>query len=666
MAELLHILAFEPGDNEVDAENLTTPKTVISACLGLIEHREVTGLVQFSHASVKEYLEAEEFDIFEVYLLEIARSCVNYLDQPAFRARPCDSLAEMLDRLEKYPLLRYAALHWGTHAIDFQKELAAEVSKLVRTANAVSNAAQIFHYLRRAKSHVPEATFSALPQGFQKLHLLALWGLKDIAILDNPTYVEIMMPDSLGWTPLHWASARGHADMVRLLLSRGADIEARDLRQWTPLFWAVYWCRAEALRCLLDEGAIPQAKDSDGNTPLHIAVSRGHSEICHELLTRGVDVTVESLRGSSSFDEALRSQVPEIAAMFLDIVKPGEMETREDAFVKETALERAVAWDPAAQNSVFRLTLEGETTAAESSDWPRPLLRRLEQYEKNLLEKDPARLTSIGSHLIQFGYSGMPKDLINQDAYVAGVLGYAVLTERIEMVKALIDIGVELNTPWQRRWTRIYEEQFPVLLASFVGNAKLIELLVSHGASVNVSDYKGRTPLHYAAMLGHFEAATVLCVHKQLLESRDERGKTPMHVVWSKLIRAHESRDDRDSSRRVTVKAKDVETSLAFADLLVQNECDVNMPDHLGNTPVHDAVRTGSLEAVQKLVQLGADINIRANKESDYWQGGLDPRRKVEGAEPALGTCLVRKLGIKLILGRFPGRYTIHPCLHEL
>ena len=31
-----------------------------------------------------------------------------------------------------------------------------------------------------------------------------------------------------GWTPLIWAAGRGHADVVRLLLSAGANIEAAD------------------------------------------------------------------------------------------------------------------------------------------------------------------------------------------------------------------------------------------------------------------------------------------------------------------------------------------------------------------------------------------------------------------------------------------------------
>ena len=42
-----------------------------------------------------------------------------------------------------------------------------------------------------------------------------------------------------GSTPLHAASARGHLDIVSLLISQGADLEATNDNGATPLFDAV-------------------------------------------------------------------------------------------------------------------------------------------------------------------------------------------------------------------------------------------------------------------------------------------------------------------------------------------------------------------------------------------------------------------------------------------
>lgn len=52
-----------------------------------------------------------------------------------------------------------------------------------------------------------------------------------------------------GWTPLHCAAQGGHADMVDLLLSSGADASAQDaevLQQGLPaaieLHVSLLWC----------------------------------------------------------------------------------------------------------------------------------------------------------------------------------------------------------------------------------------------------------------------------------------------------------------------------------------------------------------------------------------------------------------------------------------
>jgi hypothetical protein len=40
-------------------------------------------------------------------------------------------------------------------------------------------------------------------------------------------------------TPLHWAASAGNGHHIRLLLSQGADIEARDSTSATPLIRAI-------------------------------------------------------------------------------------------------------------------------------------------------------------------------------------------------------------------------------------------------------------------------------------------------------------------------------------------------------------------------------------------------------------------------------------------
>ena len=59
----------------------------------------------------------------------------------------------------------------------------------------------------------------------------------------------------IGSRPLILAAAKGHQEMVELLLDRGAQVNATDYTGWTPLHAAIYGGHAEVVQLLLDHGA---------------------------------------------------------------------------------------------------------------------------------------------------------------------------------------------------------------------------------------------------------------------------------------------------------------------------------------------------------------------------------------------------------------------------
>ena len=109
----------------------------------------------------------------------------------------------------------------------------------------------------------------------------------------------------LGRTPLLIACEKGHLELARLLIDRGADKEKANNDKNTPL--------------LLDRGANTEKANNDGSTPLLLACDKGHLEVARLLLDRGADVEKAGEDGGTlllygaRFDGHL-----EVARLFLD------------------------------------------------------------------------------------------------------------------------------------------------------------------------------------------------------------------------------------------------------------------------------------------------------------------------------------------------------------
>jgi ankyrin repeat protein len=91
-------------------------------------------------------------------------------------------------------------------------------------------------------------------------------------------------------TPLLWASEGLNIEdgsILRLLLERGADINAQNRIGRTPLYVASKGGVLEAVRLLLEHGADVEVKDNYGKTALQKAADRGHDEVVELLREHG-------------------------------------------------------------------------------------------------------------------------------------------------------------------------------------------------------------------------------------------------------------------------------------------------------------------------------------------------------------------------------------------
>jgi hypothetical protein len=91
-------------------------------------------------------------------------------------------------------------------------------------------------------------------------------------------------------TALYFAAENGHLDVVRLLLDHGAVVDKANRVGITPLYVASENGHVAVVHALLDRGAVVDKAHEYGITPLYIAAEFGHVDVAHALLDRGADV----------------------------------------------------------------------------------------------------------------------------------------------------------------------------------------------------------------------------------------------------------------------------------------------------------------------------------------------------------------------------------------
>lgn len=90
--------------------------------------------------------------------------------------------------------------------------------------------------------------------------------------------------------PLHNAIEKGDINKVKELITKGADVNEKDLD--TPLELASYYGHADIVRLLVSNGA------NLNTSPLLLASKKGHKDIVEFLISKGMDVNSKNEHGS--------------------------------------------------------------------------------------------------------------------------------------------------------------------------------------------------------------------------------------------------------------------------------------------------------------------------------------------------------------------------------
>ncbi|KAF4635819.1 hypothetical protein G7Y89_g2285 [Cudoniella acicularis] len=235
--ELLEACAVRDGDSDLNKRGFPSRSTFLDCCLGLAIIENETSTVRLVHFSLQEYFNRKK-QILNQPILDhhdaIARACLTYL---MFRSVTAEmDTSQRIKRIKttqiaSHALLNYAACQWGHH-----------IRKCGCLQNSTINAA--LEYLRmdsekRMRSHSLLCRYIRISKDynlFSIIHIWAYFGINQISLkLLVTNKVDVDTSDNEGRTrccgfystALSTASAGGHEAVVKLLLEKGADINAQ-------------------------------------------------------------------------------------------------------------------------------------------------------------------------------------------------------------------------------------------------------------------------------------------------------------------------------------------------------------------------------------------------------------------------------------------------------
>ncbi len=143
-------------------------------------------------------------------------------------------------------------------------------------------------YAAEAQSNSPPATQAAASRLFTATERGDLAAVKARLATGDPVDAR----NDRGWTPLMTAAKAGNPEMVKFLIEKGADVNAKStsVTGSTVLSFAAEGSNLVVLGELLAHGAKINAPSSSGSTPLYFAVANHLTAVAEALLSAGADI----------------------------------------------------------------------------------------------------------------------------------------------------------------------------------------------------------------------------------------------------------------------------------------------------------------------------------------------------------------------------------------
>ncbi|KAG0563037.1 hypothetical protein M758_9G189500 [Ceratodon purpureus] len=128
------------------------------------------------------------------------------------------------------------------------------------------------------------------------------------SLLQEGSSAKVTSRDAVGRTPLHWALVFGNDEAAKVLIinTPRRALDTRDQQGCTPLHYAAARAYATMARVLIERGASINAVDAKQRTPLHYAAQQTSPEMVELLVSRGAEKGLSNVQGELPLDVALK------------------------------------------------------------------------------------------------------------------------------------------------------------------------------------------------------------------------------------------------------------------------------------------------------------------------------------------------------------------------
>ncbi len=319
---------------------------------------------------------------------------------------------------------------------------------------------------------------------------------KDIATLEYVIKLgmDLSYVDSEKFTALHYAAAGSCVDIVRYLLDKKFDIEAKTVFGATPLLIAANnTTDAEILDTLVQCGADIDATDNEKSTLVIEAAKNPVVEIMEYVLSLKPDLEAKDADGWTAIMNAARYNMNEEVIIALRNAGAN--------FMIET------------QSGGNLLHLAAANPSTGVMRYLRTFFAATDTDNNGLTPLQLALLTSDNPEIVQLLLESQKED----------VFFHACCNENPKILYSLLKSGYAVNL-------QSSDYSRPIFwVAKNNTNPEVLEVLISAGAILTAKDYANRTVLHYAAANESPAIYDWLLAHEELeldIEAKDDDDKT--------------------------------------------------------------------------------------------------------------------------------------------